>query len=142
LLGVTASGSELLNPSLASAKADRIRAETAALEAKNASEQQRLQFEIQRQQVQLEQDLKWRERRAQLWEDTVSYTVLVLQFAILILACGGAACLICLGIARLKASAISVPTSSLPQASVLRFPVERIPTGSSRPEDRQPKSAA
>ena len=89
LCGLAFSRVEFLNPNLADANARRINTETQALAAKYDYDQQLQQLELEHQRALMEQEIKWGERRAHLWEDVVSTTVPVLLLAILMLSLGG-----------------------------------------------------
>ena len=89
LCGLAFSRVELLNPNLADANARRINTETQALAAKYDYDQQLQQLELEHQRALMEQEIRWGERRAHLWEDVVSTTVPVLLLAILMLSLGG-----------------------------------------------------
>jgi len=124
-LGFVLSWPDVLNPRLGMARADRMDAETAALLARNAYEQQLRQLELDRQRAVIEQDLKSRERWALILEDTVALMVLACATAVVVLAFGGAVHLASLRLERLRPASAPLQAKEEPRAAVLPFPARR-----------------
>jgi hypothetical protein len=137
IIGIAFSQIELLNPNLASERARRISVETAALQARNAYEQQRQQIALERQRALAQKELEWRERWAETAEIAVSFLVLALTFAVAVTGLSGAAYLICLGIVRLREAAVPRQQPPSPGAKVIPLPVRSTATGS-RPNEARP----
>lgn len=133
LLGFAFSRTELLNPSFAAEQARRMSAETSALEARTAYEQQQRDAAIERQKALMQQDLVWRQRWAETVELAVSLIVLALAAAIAAAGFGGGAYLVCVGIVRLQKTTTTQSQAVRPRAKIIPFPSGRIIPSASTP---------